>query len=176
MTKRKKVIKKTERHWTAFDEPINGPTKLATMMDSFMDDVIHGEAITLADLRVKNRITPTQWDNMVKKYPGFKESLELVKDAIYARRHKLVAFEDKSPILLKDAYRYSKADIQQDYDITQMGKEADHVRKKELLRLQAELNKDTIDRPTGDVHIIIDGMSYSSKDDDNPQPYVAVDE
>ena len=154
--KGKKVIKSGTHHWTAFDERINGPTKLAALMDEFIEDVLSGRVITISQFRAKKRFNKRHWHSMMDTYPNFRESMDVIRDAIYGKRHEMVAYDGAPPSLLKDCYRYSNEDVEQDFNILERAKEADHERKQDLEEIKKKVQAGDSDK-SFEVNLYLDG-------------------
>ena len=130
--KTKKENKKGHLHWSAFDEPINGPSKARSVLDLLLFEVEHGTLLSLRDFQKNHSISRSQWQSFCKKYPFFCDGIDIIKEGIYGKRLNMVAFDNAPVALMRQLSHYSE----EHHEFNQKRRRQEDEFKKELQELE----------------------------------------
>ncbi len=159
MTKRKEAIKKTELHWSAFDEKIWGPTKLRALLDELKNEVEQGNVVSLERFKGQKRIDPHHWQKLIDQHPFFAQGIRIIKNIIYGKREQLVYDENKNSLMLKDLARYSEEHYQ---DVRRPVRD-DHELKKDIEEIKIKLQAGDSNK-SFEVNLFLDGKRIKDVD------------
>lgn len=151
----KEEKKEKGRHWSAFDEPLWGPTCLQNLLDEAYDAIQEGRCLSLADFRKEKKMSWFWWKRLEKKNPFFRDGVAVLKDFIYSKRiEAALADPGAEMILMKGLNNYDLDGIAQKreekwFDLKMSRKMAtfQHGLSKDLSTHNAQLKKNEETQP-----------------------------